>query len=1143
MSASGVILLLAVMLYCIFPGASEAFALSKSHYASSSALAEGRWVKVKVASTGLQFVSTSTLRSMGFSDIEKINVYGFGGRQLPDLFTAEDSDDLPLLPSVRTSRGIYFFGHNHILWKKTSLSQANLAMSHTMNPYSEESWYFLSDRDMDSHDIQPANTPQPGEGMERINSFNQMLLHEQELTHPGTSGNIYVGEDFRSPSTRSFTFNLKDKSDNGVRAKVSFASNTSAMSSLLFTANGTRLAATSSDQLPAVTSSDQFMQLRTTVKSFDVTSENLKFDITFQNSGTLSLARLDYIEIEYRRRLRLSDGQLFFYSDSAQPALMVIEGAENATIIWDVTDPAIPLRVDFTLKGSQASFVTPAGQREYIAFTPDKGGYALTEFSKVDNQDIHSLPVPDMLIISPTQYLEAANRLAAHHRDFDGFKVHVLTPEAIYNEFSSATPDVGAFRRLLKMWYDRMINTNSDENESSDGRLRYCLIMSRPTYDPKLKMETTKAAGYPRIPIWQSSTGFSKNTSYSTDDYIAMLDDATNFNIATAKIRLGVGRMPVTSLAEANEMVDKYIAYSASPDLGDWRNHIMFIADDQDNGVHFDQAQDAYNNISKIGRGGNYLYDRVYLDSYPIESSATGETYPEAKKRMLRLWNEGLAMIHYIGHASTVGWGHEDLLNWTDITNMSNSIPAFLYAATCEFARWDEDSRCGAEILWSKPQGGIIATICPSRTVFITPNGEMSTATAKVLFLTDKPAEGRRIGDVYMDAKNSFSASDDNKLRFILMGNPAMRFPVPKYRVVVDSIDQTEILTAETLPTLPARSRAILKGRITDDDGIINDDFNGKVSIMLYDAESVIETLGNGASGQVRYYNDRRTLLYRGVSNVMNGEWETTVMLPAEITNNYSPARFTFYASSENGMEAHGQSTSLYVYGYDSEAPDDNEGPSIHLFAINREDYQEGDAVHSSPVVLAKISDPSGINLSDAGIGHKMALTLDSKKYYDDVNSYFEPDSDDPTAGSLMYPLLDLEAGEHSLKFTVWDNANNSSSASIKFNVAVAKKPEIYNLTTDVNPARDKVNFLISTDRPMSKVDCMVEVFDLNGNRVWNSNRTSSTDILAGLTIGWDLNDNGGQRVSRGIYLYRATITSDSGVSTTASRKLAVTAP
>ena len=145
-------------------------------------------------------------------------------------------------------------------------------------------------------------------------------------------------------------------------------------------------------------------------------------------------------------------------------------------------------------------------------------------------------------------------------------------------------------------------------------------------------------------------------------------------------------------------------------------------------------------------------------------------------------------------------------------------------------------------------------------------------------------------------------------------------------------------------------------------------------------------------------------------------------------------------------------------------------------------------------------------------------------------------------AGSVCYPLEDIEPGKHTLTLSVWDNANNSSTRKIEFNVGAAVDPVITDLSTNVNPASTSVVFAVTIDRPNSNVDCNIEVFDLSGRTVWKSNSNATTDMQSSLSISWDLKDASGVRVPRGIYLYRATVRTPEGTYSSKSRKLAVTA-
>lgn len=1118
-------------------------------YASSSVLSEGKWGKVKVEKSGWQFVSTATLRQLGFNDPAKVNVYGFGGRILPDLLLLSDPDDLPILPSVKTSAGIWFFGHNHVRWNFTGAR--NLPFEHEAQPYADESWYFISDRAHEEPQLPVAELP--ASATAEISTFTQMLLHENDLIHPSSTGRIYLGEDFRSTPTRNFTFDLTDKASDRFNYKVYFATYANKATTFTTSAEGgetvkSTVASGSKSGTSEEFDSDKYLNASTAIGEGMATSGKATVTVSFQSAGSVKIARLDYIELSYERNLKINNGQLYFQINPAESSRVNISGASSSLNVWDVTDPVRPKAIKLSINGSTATFVAPAGYHEYIAFIPEEAGNPVSNPTSVDNQNLHALNTPDMLIITPREYLSAANSIAEHHRSFNGFTVHVLEPEPIYNEFSSGTPDVGAFRRLLKMWYDRGQSPAPDNGETT-GKIGYCLIMSRPTYDNKHIMESTRLTPYPRIPIWQSPNSFTEVNSYCTDDYIAMLDDGDGlqFSLNSQPIRVAVGRMPFKSQNEATAMVKKYLNYVTNPGTGAWHNQMMLVADncdDNDNRFnHFDQTESFLSYIKKFDEGKRFQIEKLYLDAYEKVMTQKGPTFPTAKERFLRMWNEGVNIMTYIGHASPVEWTDEKLFEWTDVQNMTNEKLPFLYAATCNFARFDQDTPSGAETLWSNPTAGIIATICPVRSVLILRNGVMTDNIGKNLFDKNNHGVGRRIGDISIDAKNG--VKDDNRLRFTIIGDPAMRLNLPSHVVKVTSIGDNNLSDPDNLPVLEARSRVEINGEIVNADGIKDSDFNGNVEITLYDAEKVIETyphIDSKGEETTKFFNNHTTILYRGLAKVKEGAWSATVLLPFEIEDLYTPGRLSFYAYSDKGSEAHGASSDFYVYGYNEDLPDDSDGPTIHYLALNRADFESGDIVHTTPVVMAKVSDPSGINLSDVGIGHQMTLTLDGRTYFSDVNTYYSPDPDDFTAGNIAYPLPELEPGDHKLTLTVWDNANNSASADLKFTVAASKTPEIYDLRTNVNPAREDVTFTLSTDRPMAQVECRIEVFDLNGRRVWQSERKGSTDITANISVNWDLSYSEGQRVPRGIYLYRATITTPQGTSATRTRKLAVTA-
>lgn len=1116
----------------------QALALPAGFFAENSVLAEGKWVRIEVPKTGMTLIPAASLRAMGFSDISKVNVYGTGGRMLPEALFEDMTDDLPLLPSVKTDKGIVFFAVDVTSWEKAK----DTPYSHTLNPYDTKSYYFLSDREVKAP-LQMEKVAAPAGGASAVRVFTERLLHESELAGPAESGRTIFGEDFRTTRTRAFPFTLEGLSGDSATLKIRFAAKSSSQTSFLVSANGSRLPATTDDRIKESTVATEFTKVVNSVKKFKVPGSALNLEITYSPAGTVGFARLDYIEVFYPRALSLDKGSLHFYTSDPQAEAAEIENCSADTRIWDVTDPSRPKEMEFTLKGNVAAMALSPGYHEYVAFDPARVAAAAPVWQSVSNQDIHGMETPEMVIIAFDEYMDAANRIADLHRNHDSMTVHVLRPEDIYNEFSGGSADVTAFRKMMKMWHDR----------GGDNTLRYCLLMGRPHFDNRLVTAEAKALGYRPMPIWEEPNTFTDAASYSTDCYIAMLDDCNvGFSMSGAKQRVAVGRIPVTSTQEANDVAAKIENYVLNPGYGAWRNRMMIVADDIDDAsmsdtpanrlsTFFDQSQKIYEILRESEEGRRYIYDRVYLDAHKLETTSVGLRYPTAQSRMLSNFNEGVVFTNYLGHANTTSWSHEKILTLDDIKSFNNRNLGFMFGGTCDFAHWDGFSVSGGEMMVLNPTAGVIAMVMPSRTVYITQNFQLNRAMTAYLLKKNEKGERARFGDYYIGGMNDMV--DSNKLRYCLIGDPALTFPLPINVVEMESINGIDITSPDAdLPELPALGKMRLQGRVTDADGNLDEDFTGLLELILFDAEKVVETKNLG-KGLDRAYNERKTRLATTSVRVVKGRWEANIVIPAEIDNNYAPALITAYAyNTTTGEEAHGMTENLYVYGYDEDGEQDEKAPEIETLYLNSPAFVDGAVVNSTPIFFATLFDESGINVSDAGIGHKMNLCLDGKKVYSDVNVYFTPDPEREGAGAVCYPLEDIEPGKHTLTFSVWDNANNSASRTIEFNVGAALDPVIADLSTNVNPASTSVVFNVTIDRPNSKVDCLIEVFDLLGRPVWQSRSNVTTDMQSSLSASWDLRDSSGVRVPRGIYLYRATVKTPEGTYSSKSRKLAVTA-
>lgn len=1127
-------------------------ALPLDHYAPSSRMAQGKWVKIRVKEDGMQFVSDEQLKSMGFSSPEQVRVYGYGGRRLPQTLDSSYADDLPLQLSVRTGSGLMFFGTGTVNW----FLSGGLVL-HEQNPYSTGSYYFLSDaplREGESDDVEALKTAY-GSDDPRVTSFTQYLLHETETTAAGNTGSDLLGEDFRTTSTRTFTFELPGAVNEDVDYRVSFGAKAGGNSTITYSVGDEQIGQ-STINVNKISEDVHIQMARTSMKGFQSEPGKGALTIKYSGSGVIYKANLDFIECSYERALVKEKGQpLVFHYNVGRGSHPVfnVSGIGAGTLVWDVTDPVSPRPVDYDLNGDVASFAPEAqGLRRYAVFDISDAGMAPESAGRVVNQDIHALETPQMLIISPKEFKSQADRVAQLHAEVDGMRVQVFTPEEIYNEFSSGTPDVTAFRKLMKMWYDRTASQPEDE------RFAYCLLMGRATYDQRKLTENLRGSSYPRVLTWEStlnpansSDNLNETGSYVSDNYIAMLDDSGSmpFDMNTSKLRVGVGRMPVKSLSEARAMVDKLTTFVNNPDYGAWRNNVLILADDGDHAVHAEQSQSMYERMLANG-GGHNFYERMYIDAYEYGAGSYKKTYPQAKARMLKLIEEGIGLWTYIGHANPTSLTAEDMWTYTDMISMTNKRWPVLYTASCEFIRFDADGVSGCESMWLHPEAGIIAAIAANRKVYMGQNGSLSNAIGTNYFRRGADNMPRRLGQVYMDAVNAAMTDrdDSNRHRFALMGDPAMRVPLPPYQVKVETLAGCEIDTisdSANYPVVPWLSKVRMTGSVVASDGTPATGFNGTVVPTLYDAEVVVTTNGHATNSQKSdgkqiSYNDRKNRLFTGNFPVKDGKWEATLLIPEEIENNFTQARVTLYANAGEGgsmPDAIGSTDKFYVYGWDDNGTEDTTDPEIIYMYLNSSAFRSGATVGPDPVFKAKVRDDSGINISTSGVGRLLTVTVDANKVYDNVADYYVTDLTDPGMGTVTYPLTGLAEGDHTLDFLVWDNAGNSTRSSFKFKIAPRSELPDLDIFTDASPAISSVTFYINSEEAVQGV---VEVFDLSGRRVWYSEAPRGDGALSAR---WNLTDNGGSRVPRGIYLYRATVRDAAGNEKKATKKFAVGNP
>lgn len=834
--------------------------------------------------------------------------------------------------------------------------------------------------------------------------------------------------------------------------------------------------------------------------------------------------------MQFVRTLRPYGACTFFRSLTSvgNASRFVISEANSNTLVFDVTDALNVKRVEADLNGSELSFTIPAGRlREFVLVQTNQTFPSPEVVGEVASSNLHGLEQRDMIIISAPSLVQQAERLAVAHREKDGLTVEVVTPEAIYNEFSSGTPDATAYRRLMKMFYDR--------SSSLGNPPKYLLLFGDGIYDNRgISGEVQGVSRSNMLLTFQSQESLNVY-SYATDDYFAFLEDNSGSNFSRDKMCVGVGRFPIRTVTEATQMVDKTISYMENKDSGSWKNNVTFVADDGNNEDsfttnHMKQADQLAEAIEEMQPG--FLVNKVYFDAYKRSSLGT---YPDVHNEIEKLLKSGQLLINYTGHGSTTHWADESVWTQTDINNSSYKHLPVWVTATCDFTRFDDVKTSAGESVFLNPTSGGIALFTTTRVVFSGNNANLNKALIDNLF--QEGANSRyTLGEAMMYTKRQLN--DSNKLNFILIGDPALKFAYPEYKARVTAVNG-EAVSDEPFE-FKALSRITVEGEILNPSGSFAADFTGVLSSTIFDSQSSITTLGN--SSEKFTYLDYPNTIYIGRDSVRNGKFSFTFMVPKDISYSNKKGKLNLYASSET-KEAQGSFFDFIVGGTSDTAETDTIGPKIRQIYLNDSSFVSGDKVNTTPYFVAKLWDKSGVNITGSSVGHDMMLTIDSMPSMSyNLNSYYALLPDSENEGLVQFSIPEMEPGMHTAEFKVWDILNNSTTYTFTFEVAEGLKPNLIEMYATPNPARDQVEFFLHHNRPESNLKVTVMVYDMTGKFLWSTEKSGSSELFKAYIVTWNLTDNGGRRLRPGVYLYRAAISTNNSKEATKANKLIILA-
>ena len=1110
----------------------------QKRYADHSKLQQGRWVKISITTDGMYRLTRSALKNMGFSNPSKVHLYGYGGHlQNEVLFAGEEYDDMVEVPLYYSSKqdAWLFWGNGLISWNGDE---------RVTNFYANAAYYFLTEEDGDATSIgtEPSFT---GRQDTIYTNFTDHVLYEKD-EYAWYHGGRSLFENTNYANINSHTYSLQtidpEYEDSLTTLKVVFSASNKTPTKMTTSVNGTQMGTMS------LAATEIYIYGTASTAVYDLSKLERTNNWTVRLTSTAGQnARLDYLSLTYKRKLKPNSGYVAF--SQIQPvvadSILKKEGPGGSRFdiegsglkVMRIGCPGDPATlIEGTQNGSVYSVVVEDPTRQYVAFDESYEFPEPSNAGVIDNQDLHALDSLDMVIIIPNsgKLLDQATRLVEAHEKYDGLRCTIVYANQVYNEFSSGTPDATAYRRLMKMLYDKA--------ETMDDAPKYLLLFGDAAWDNRMvSTQWRKYSPDDYLLCYPSENSFSDTRSFVMEDYFGLLDDGEGTNVLKDKPDLGVGRFPVTSSADAKVMVDKTITYLSRENAGEWKNLVYLLGDDGDENQHMRYADDVAEQVKATYP--EMEVRKIMWDAYKIESTGSNLSYPTCTRDIKQAMKDGALIINYVGHAATYGMSHEFVLRVSDFAEPCGDKLALWVTAACDVMPFDGQVENIGETAVLNPKGGALAFYGTARTVYATQNLYMNRYFMRYLFGTDAKGRRYKVGDAIRLAKNALitgnmeSSYRENKLQYALLGDPSLEVGEPTQKVILDSINGSSLKSSSSIP-LKAGQRVRLTGHLADAKGDLKTDFTGTMAARMYDNEETITCHNNQGARVVFTYEDR-TNIYTCQDSVVNGKFDLEFVIPVDINNSNEAGRFAFYAlNNERNMEANGYNEKFLLGGM-GEVATDTIGPRIQA-GLNGVDFENGGVVNKTPYFVAKLEDESGINYSGNGIGHDLVLCVDNDVNLTyTLNNYFVQEFGDFTRGTVSYVLPELESGSHTLTFRAWDVLNNTNAVSLNFVVDPTVAPNMFNLTASQNPARTSTNFLISYDLVGTECDFTLEVFDFSGRRVWYHQEQGSSP--SGLyTIPWNLCTNAGAKLFTGIYFYRCQMTCGNSKKVSKTQKIVI---
>ena len=1112
---------------------------NKKNSMQPSVMRNGDWYQFFVHESGIHKIDRNFLENLGINtqsiDPRKIKIFGHGGEML----TMQNTDNFLIDPIQNSIKVIgeedgSFDSNDYILFYASGPKAYNSENNTNLNLFENKTSYFLSIGSEDGFRI--SNLEEPvGESSSSIDFYTNYQFYENDDYNLAKIGRRWFGDRFDFENIKTFSFNIDNLIvEQPVNIKVIAAATSEIVTTMSVELNGTQLSNMVFGSIgdPILATGDSYSS------NINLNSSQANITLTYNNNGNpASTAYLDYISIKAISSLNFNGGQLTFYNDDldfeSDIVSYQISNSNNILSLWDISDISDISEISHNQESNLSFKSFYSSSNKFIAYDGvDFYIPTIEDNPQISNQNLkeniffnslNEIEPVDYIIIARSDMLFEAERLANINRDENGLNVKVVELQKIYNEFSSGNQDISAIRNFVRYVYNNSMNNNS---------LKYLCLFGDASYDYKERIANNTNV----IPSWNSLNSFSLSSSYVSDDFFGMMDPGEGMMTNSNKLDIAVGRILADSNSRAKDLVDKIETYYSENSFSDWRNKIIVVSDDVDEPWE-NIIQSTSNDIADLITENKPFFNpkKILADAFNQETSSGGERYPEVKNQLINGMKQGALVINYFGHGGEDGLARERIFDKIDAADINNDKFNCFVSVTCEFTKFDNPNRetAGEYLYWNK-NGGSIALITTTRQIFVSVGVNFNLTLENYLFSLDSDsyttmAEALRLTKI----DPSISNSDQRRLVFFI-GDPAMKLSIPKPQIIITKIN--DIPLGEFESNIRGLDLVNIKGNILNSDGQLINDYQGELTATVYDKEIERSTLGNDGttdnSGNPILL-DFKTLgetLFRGKSTIINGEFEFNFIVPKDVGMQVDFGKFSFYSKENNSLEdKNGYDLSVLIGGINEEADEDNLGPEIELF-MNDESFINGGITNENPNLIVKLFDENGINTS-SGVGHDIIAVLDSNDENSYVlNEYYQANIDDFQNGTINFPLSDISPGSHTLRLKAWDVYNNSSESEIEFTVFDENQDlVIENVLNYPNPFINYTEFWFNHNSSTT-LNVTIQVFTVSGKLVKTILGTTESfgNNSFSRDISWDGRDDFGDKVAKGVYIYKLNVRSES---------------